>query len=81
MVLHRVTTVYPGLDVPVIESCSCPSAVDHVEVYPVWSELVVEPLRRALRRRSTEVSIRFLDQEETGHPWTTEPRLLDDEPR
>ena len=81
MVLHRVTTVYPGLDVPVVEPCSCGSAVDHVEVYPAWTELVVEPLRRALRHRTAEVPIRFLDQEETPHPWTTEPRPLDGEPR
>lgn len=81
MVLHQVTTVYPGLDVPVVEPCSCASDVDHVEVYPTWSELVVGPLRRAIRRRTEDVTIRFLDDEETEHPWNATPAPLDDGPR
>lgn len=50
MTTHRVTTVFPGLDTPLIEDCDCAHGVDHVEVYPAFSELVVLPIRRAFDR-------------------------------
>lgn len=50
MTTHRVTTIYPGLDLPVVEDCDCPQDVDHVEVYSTWSELFVMPVTRVARR-------------------------------
>ncbi|WIE77053.1 hypothetical protein [Curtobacterium sp. MCSS17_007] len=76
MVRHHVTTIYPGLDAPVVDVCDCVAGVDHVEVFPTWTALVVEPVRRAFTGRSR----RPTDRKEPRPPCTPTPTPPPDRP-